>query len=156
MSSWRGKMRQLGTWFFSLLQCALPIDALKLNTSCVSRRCSANRKKIRKLKFWNYWTACLLAFLSLFIIQKKIQNRDEQFAAFFLFVGTSPKDCTLLGRNGNNGNTLKLKTTAKLNCKHTSIATVQDLYRMFATLLTPLGSHYRLPLKSDWIVHLFF
>jgi hypothetical protein len=32
-------------------------------------------------------------------------------------------DCALLG---GNGNTLKLKTTAKLNSKQTSIATVPD------------------------------
>ncbi len=55
---------------------------------------------------------------------------------------TSPKDCALLG-----GNSLKLKTTAKINSKQTSIATVPDLYRMYATFLTPLGS-IRIPLKE--------
>jgi hypothetical protein len=35
------------------------------------------------------------------------------------------KDCALLG---GNGNTLKIKTTAKLSSKQTSIATVRDLY----------------------------
>jgi hypothetical protein len=73
----------------------------------------------------------------------QIQYRGEQFAAFFLFMGTSPKDCALLG---GNGNTLKLKTTTKLNSKQTSIATVPDPYRMYATFLAPLGFHYRLPL----------
>jgi hypothetical protein len=76
-----------------------------------------------------------LAFLN------QIQNK--QVLAFFLFMGTSPKDCALLG---GKENTLKLKTTAKLNSKQTSIATVRDLYRMYATFLTPFGSHYRLPL----------
>jgi hypothetical protein len=51
------------------------------------------------------------------------------------------KIVVLLGRNGN---TLKVKTTAKLNDKRTSIATVRGLYRMYATFTTPLGSHYRL------------
>ncbi len=45
----------------------------------------------------------------------------------------SPKDCALFG---GNGKTLKLKTAAKLNSKHTPIATVRDLYRMYATFLT--------------------
>jgi hypothetical protein len=44
--------------------------------------------------------------------------------AFFLFVGTSPKDCALLGRNRNS---LKLKMTAKLNSRQTLIAMAQDL-----------------------------
>jgi hypothetical protein len=60
-------------------------------------------------------------------------------------MGTLPKDCVILG---GNGNILKIKTTAKLNSKQTSIATVRDIYRMYATFLTPLGSHYRLPLKD--------
>jgi hypothetical protein len=38
-------------------------------------------------------------------------------------MGTLPKDCALLG---GNGNTLKLKTTAKLNSKQTSIVTIPD------------------------------
>jgi hypothetical protein len=56
---------------------------------------------------------------------KNIQNGGEQFAAFCLFIGTSPKNCGLLG---GNGNTLKLKTTAKLKDKRASIATVRGLY----------------------------
>jgi hypothetical protein len=75
----------------------------------------------------------------------QIQNGGEQFAAFFLFMGTSPKDYALLG---GNGNTLKLKTTAKISSKQTSIATALDIHRMYATFLTPLGSHYRLPFGS--------
>ncbi len=39
-------------------------------------------------------------------------------------------------------NIFKLKTTAKLKDKRTSIATVRGLYRMYATFPTPLGSHY--------------
>jgi hypothetical protein len=73
----------------------------------------------------------------------KIQNGGEQFSAFCLFMGTSTKNCGLLDRNGN---TLKLKMTAKLKDKKTSIATARGLYRMYATFPTPLGSHYRLPL----------
>jgi hypothetical protein len=61
-------------------------------------------------------------------------------------MGTWPKNCGLLG---GNGNTLKLKTTAKLKDKRTSIAAVRGLYRMYATFPTPLGSHYRLPLKGQ-------
>jgi hypothetical protein len=43
---------------------------------------------------------------------------------------------------------LKLKTTAKFNSKQTLIATVRDQYWMYATFLTPLCSHYRLPLST--------
>jgi hypothetical protein len=50
-------------------------------------------------------------------------------------MGASPKNCGLLG---GNGNTLKLKTTAKLKDKRTSIATVRGLDRMYATFSTPL------------------
>jgi hypothetical protein len=60
-------------------------------------------------------------------------------------MGTLPKDCALLG---GNGNILKIKTTAKLNSKQTSIAAVRNIFRMYATFLTPLGSHYRLPVPS--------
>ncbi len=56
----------------------------------------------------------------------KIQNRGEQFAAFCLFIGTSPKNCGLLG---GNGNTLKSKTTAKFQDKRTLIASVRCLYQ---------------------------
>jgi hypothetical protein len=58
---------------------------------------------------------------------------------------TSPKNCGLLG---GIGNTLKLKTTAKLKDKRTLITTVRGLNRKYATFLTPLGSHCRLPLNS--------
>jgi hypothetical protein len=75
---------------------------------------------------------------------KNIYNGGKQYAAFCLFMGTSPKKCGLLG---GNGNTLKLKTTTKLKDKRTTIAAVRGLYRMYATFLTPLGSHCRLPLR---------
>jgi hypothetical protein len=75
----------------------------------------------------------------------KIQNGGEQFAAFGLFMGASPKNYGVLG---GNGNTLKSKTTAKLKVKRTSIATVRGLYRMYATFPTTLGFHYRLPLTN--------
>jgi hypothetical protein len=45
----------------------------------------------------------------------------KKFAEFCLFMGTPPKKCGLLG---GNGNTLKLKKTAKLKDIRTSIATV--------------------------------
>jgi hypothetical protein len=81
--------------------------------------------------------------------KKNIQNVGEQFAAFCLFMGTSPKNSKKCGLLGGNENTLKLKTTAKLKLKdkRTSIATVRGLYRMHATFPTPLGSQYRL--KND-------
>ncbi len=66
---------------------------------------------------------------------KQSQNGGEQFAAFCLFMGTSPKNCALLGRNGK---TLILKTSEKLNNKQTSIATVRELYQIYATFLTLL------------------
>jgi hypothetical protein len=72
---------------------------------------------------------------------KIIQNGCEQFAAFCLFMGTSPKDCALLG---GNGNTLKLEMTTKFKDKQTSIATVRDLLRTFATFPATLLSHCRL------------
>jgi hypothetical protein len=75
----------------------------------------------------------------------KIQNGGEQFAAFCLFMGTTPKNYGVLG---GFGNTLKLKTTANFKDKRTSIATVRGLYRMYATFPTPLGFHYRLPLTN--------
>jgi hypothetical protein len=61
-------------------------------------------------------------------------------------MGTSPKNCGVLG---GNENTLKLKTTAKLKDKRTSIATVRGLYRMYATSPNPLVSHYRLKTMDD-------
>jgi hypothetical protein len=64
-------------------------------------------------------------------------------AAFCLFMGTSPVNFGLLG---GNGNTLKLEMTTKLKDKQTSIATVRDLLRTFATFPAPLSSHCRLPL----------
>ncbi len=73
---------------------------------------------------------------------KNIQNVGKKFAAFCLFIGTSPKNCGLLD---GSGNTLKLKTTAKLKDKRTWIPKVRGLYRMYGTFLNSLGSHYRLP-----------
>jgi hypothetical protein len=65
---------------------------------------------------------------------KIIQNGCEQFAAFCLFMETSPKDCALLS---GNGNTLKLEMTTKFKDKQTSIATIRDILHMFATFLAP-------------------
>jgi hypothetical protein len=64
----------------------------------------------------------------------KIQNGGEQFAAFCLFMGTSPKNCGLLG---GKGNTLKLKVTAKLKDKRTSIATVEAFTEAMPPSPTP-------------------
>jgi hypothetical protein len=50
-------------------------------------------------------------------------------------MGTSPKNCALLGRDRK---TMKLKMTAKLNNKQTLLATVRELYQMYATFLTLL------------------
>jgi hypothetical protein len=69
---------------------------------------------------------------------KLIQKGDKQFDAFCLFIGTLPKNCALLG---GNGNTLKLKTATKVKIKLKSIATVRDLLRTFATFPAPLFSH---------------
>ncbi len=70
----------------------------------------------------------------------------QQFAAFCLFVRTLPIDFALLGRKRKY---IKIKTTAKLKAKRTSIATIWYLCRTYATFPTPLGSHYKLPL-SKW------
>jgi hypothetical protein len=70
----------------------------------------------------------------------------QQFAAFCLFVRTLPIDFALLGRKRKY---IKIKTTAKLKAKRTSIATIWYLCQTYATFPTPLGSHYRLPLKGD-------
>jgi hypothetical protein len=43
---------------------------------------------------------------------------------------------------------IKTKTTVELKGKQTSIATVRDILRTFATFPAPLLSHYRLPLTS--------
>jgi hypothetical protein len=64
---------------------------------------------------------------------------------FCLFMRTSPINFGLLG---GNGNTLKLEMTTKLKDKQTSIATVRDLLRRFATFPAPLFSHCRLILKE--------
>ncbi len=122
------------TWysfFVSFLQRAL-------NDPAFPGHARRTEKKILKIKFENYTSSkfgpgCLLAQGAL--LRKYI-------GAFFLFKGISSKDCALLG-----GNTLELKMTAKINSKQTSIATVPDLYRMYATFLTPLGS-IRIPLKE--------
>ncbi len=84
---------------------------------------------------------------------KIIQNGCEQFAAFCVFMGTSPKDCALLS---GNGNTLKLETTSKLKDTQTVIATVRDLLRTFATFPAPLLSHCKLPLSSCVLISVIF
>jgi hypothetical protein len=80
---------------------------------------------------------CYLYLTPLHRKTKNIKNGSEQFAAFCLFMGPWPKNCGLLG---GNGNTLKLKTTAKFKDKITSITTVRGrgLHRMYATFPAPL------------------
>ncbi len=58
---------------------------------------------------------------------------------------TSPINIDLLGENGN---TLKLKTTAKLNNKQTSIATVP--YETYRENMTPSRPH--LFLITDYVL----
>ncbi len=77
-------------------------------------------------------------------VQKRKKNM-RLAAAFCLFMGTSPINFGLLG---GNGNTVKLEMTTKLKDKQTSLATVRDLLRTFATFPAPLFSHCRLPLKK--------
>jgi hypothetical protein len=52
-----------------------------------------------------------------------------------MFMGTLPKSCALLG---GKGDTFKLKMTATLLDKRTSIATIRGLRRNYAIFLTPL------------------
>jgi hypothetical protein len=69
--------------------------------------------------------------------QSAVQKRKKNMrlaAAFCLFMGTSPISFGLIG---GNGNTLKLEMTTKLKDKQTSIATVRDLLRTFATFSAP-------------------
>jgi hypothetical protein len=103
-------------------------------------------EKIREIKFGNYRRSKIVpqrlmaqgASLRQYTDTKIIQNGCEHFAAFCLFMRTSPKDCALLG---GNGNTLKLEMTTKIKDKQTSIATVRDLLRTFAIFPAPLLSH---------------
>jgi hypothetical protein len=84
----------------------------------------------------------------------KEKKNMRQAAAFCLFMGTLPINFGLLG---GNGNTLKLEIITKLKDKQTSIATVRDLLRTFATFPAPLFSHCRLPLNwtiASFIIHL--
>jgi hypothetical protein len=56
-----------------------------------------------------------------------------------------PKNCALLG---GNENAFKIKDDSKIKQQTNLHRHRRDLYRMYATFLTPLGSHYRLPLKG--------
>ncbi len=125
-------------------------------SSCLIRRCVVIRKKSAKLNLKiigaaKFGPCCLLAqgaSLSPSITQKTNSNQRRIICCVFpihVFMGTLPKDFALLG---GHGNMLKIKTTAKLNSKQTSIARVRDIFWMYATVLIPLGSHYRLPLKD--------
>ncbi len=96
-------------------------------SSCVSRRCAANRKKSAKIKFGNCKVGphCLLAqrrysthYPPLILQQISASlygdHGDEQSAAYCLFVRKLLIDLALLGRKRKH---IKLKTTAKLKGK---------------------------------------
>ncbi len=135
---------QLVTCFFlSILQRALPIDASNRPALLGNARWTGKNYRRSKLR-----PCCLLAQGASPIIQKKNSNRSRIIWCVFPIHG----DIALLG---GNGNTLKIKTTAKLNSKQTSIATVRDLYWMYATFLTPLGSHYNLPLMYRYTLYVW-
>jgi len=138
----------------SLLQPLTPIDVpnhLALLGNALQTEEKNPRNKISKLMTQRIRSASAIGAMCIdtsmyffhFSFYLSVSLLGEQFAAFCLFMGTSSKNCGLLGENGN---TLKIKTTAKLKDKRTSIATVRGLYRMYATFPIPLGSHYRLPL----------
>ena len=162
MSPWIGKTRQLGAYFFFSF---VPRSAYWRNeSSCVIRRCAATRKKIREIKFENYRRCkfgphyllaqgCIVASINWRSESMPILSSSAdlfhspwwQFAAFCLFVRTLPIDFALLGRKRKS---IKIKTTAKLKAKRTSIATIWYLCRTYATFPTLLFSHYRLPLRN--------
>ena len=171
MSPWIGKTRQLGAYFF--LSFVTRTAYWRNESSCVIRRCAATRKKIREIKFENY-RRCKFGphyLLAQGYIVASINWRSasmpifsssaglfhspwrQQFAAFCLFVRTLPIAFALMGRKRKY---IKIKTTAKLKAKRTSIATIWYLCRTYATFPTPLGSHYRLPLKSAFDSNHFF
>jgi hypothetical protein len=70
-------------------------------------------------------------------------KRSERFATFCLIINNESTNFALLG---GNGNTLKLKLTAKLNDKIIKITTVRD-QNYVCHLPDPLVSRYRLPLS---------
>jgi hypothetical protein len=78
--------------------------------------------------------------VSLLYTENEFKSEANNLLRFSYSWGHHPKVFALLG---GQESTLKLKTTAKLRSKQTSIPTVRDLYRMYAPFLTPLGSHYR-------------
>jgi hypothetical protein len=59
--------------------------------------------------------------ISFHYTENKFKSKANNLLRLFLFMGTLPKDCALLG---GKGNILKIKTTAKLNSKQTSITAV--------------------------------
>jgi hypothetical protein len=117
------------TWYLFFFSFTTRIAYCRTKSSCVTRRCAVNRKKIREIKFENYrcskfGSCCLLAARCISISLQHTESKFKSFKnllRFFLFMGTLVKDCALLG---GNGNTLKIKTTAKLNSKQTSLATI--------------------------------
>ncbi len=145
---WNAAIRSM--FFFSFIT---RFAYWRTESSCVIRRCAANRNKIWKLKtlqIWTplptdatgivasiYWRGAGIPILTLQQISWTL------FAAFCLFVRTLPIDFALLGRKRKY---IKSKTTAKLTEKRTSIAAVRDTLWTYGTFPTPLLSRYRLPL----------
>ncbi len=113
-----------------------------------------NRKKIREIKFENYRRSkfgpcCLLAqgaylYISLHYTENKFKSEALIICCIFPIHGDIAKDCALLG---GNGNTWKIKTTAKLNSKKPPSPRSVTYTECMPPFLTPLGSHYRLPLR---------
>jgi hypothetical protein len=126
-------------FFSSLLYRAVPIDATNHPASLGDARRS--EKKIREIKFENYRRCkfgpqyllaqgCIVASINWRSASIPILNSSadlfhspwrQQFAAFCLFVRTLPIDFALLRRKRKY---IKIKTTAKLKAKRTSIATI--------------------------------
>jgi hypothetical protein len=162
MSPWIGKGSSAHIFFLFCTARAY----WRNKSSCVIRRCAATRKKIREIKFENYRRCkfgphyllaqgCIVASINWRSASMPVLSSSadlfhspwwQQFTVFCLFVRTLPIDFALLGRKRKY---IKIKTTAKLKAKRTSIPTIWYLCRTYGTFPTPLGSHYRLPLKPE-------
>ncbi len=95
-----------------------------------------------KMAYVCYWSLTVVIEVCLLFNFATSRNGGQHFSTFCLFMGALPQNSVLLG---GNTNTFELKTKAKFKDKRTSIATIRDPYRTYATLPTPLGSYYRLP-----------
>ncbi len=148
MSPWIGKTRQLGAYFF--FSFVMRTAYWRTESSFVIRRCAANRKKNREIKFENYrrckfgphYLLAQDASLRQYIGAAQVNSSADffhslwrqQFAAFCLFVRTLPIDFALLGRKRKY---IKSRTTAKLREKRTSIAAVKTYCERLAPFRPP-------------------